>query len=57
MLGTRRAGATIAAGALALDGLIEQRRGGICIVDREGLEERTCECYRVLRELTPPPSR
>ena len=36
MLGTRRAGATIAIGSLALDGLIEQRRGGVRITDRAG---------------------
>jgi CRP-like cAMP-binding protein len=55
MLGTRRAGATVAIGALSLDGLIEQRRGGLCIIDREGLEERACECYGVVREMLLPP--
>lgn len=57
MLGTRRAGATVAAGALALDGLIEQRRGGLRITDREGLEARACECYRALHEIAPLPPR
>jgi CRP-like cAMP-binding protein len=57
MLGTRRAGATVAAGALALDGLIEQHRGGVRITDREGLEARACECYRALQEIAPLPQR
>lgn len=51
MLGTRRAGATVAIGALAADGLIEQGRGTITLRDREGLEERACECYAVVREM------
>jgi CRP-like cAMP-binding protein len=54
MVGTRRSGATIAVGALALDGSIEQNRGRIKILDREGLEMRACECYRVVREGGPP---
>jgi CRP-like cAMP-binding protein len=58
MLGTRRAGATVAVGALALDGLVDHGRGRLRILDRDGLEERTCECYRVVRDLSPPlPSR
>ena len=54
MLGVRRAGATIAAGALALDGLIQQNRGSVRIMDREGLKARACECYRVVRDVGPP---
>jgi CRP-like cAMP-binding protein len=54
MLGTRRAGATVAVGALALDGIIEQTRGSLRILDREGLEVRACECYRVVRDAAPP---
>jgi CRP-like cAMP-binding protein len=49
MLGIRRPGVTVAVGALTLDGLITHQRSSVTIVDRSGLEERTCECYRVVR--------
>ncbi len=51
MLGVRRATVTVAAGKLREEGLIEYSQGSIRIVDREGLERRSCECYRVVREL------
>jgi CRP-like cAMP-binding protein len=50
MLGSRRAGVTLAAGALKKAGFIKYTRGKITILDRPGLEEVACECYDVLRE-------
>jgi CRP-like cAMP-binding protein len=49
MLGVRREGVTEAAGHLQQAGLIEYHRGHITVLDREGLEKRTCECYAVVK--------
>ncbi len=49
MIGVRREGITEAAGSLQRDGVIEYRRGQITVLDRAALEERTCECYMVVR--------
>ena len=49
MLWIRRAGVTDVAGELQRAGLIRYMRGHLSIVDREGLEECACECYRVIR--------
>jgi CRP-like cAMP-binding protein len=48
MLGVRRTGVTEAAGKLQAAGLIDYNRGKITVLDRAQLEERVCECYRVV---------
>lgn len=45
MMGVRRAGVTEAACAAKEAGLINYHRGRIRILDREGVEARSCECY------------
>jgi CRP-like cAMP-binding protein len=60
MLGVRRAGITVAAGALQRAGLIRYERGRIEVTDRPGLESVACECYDIVRraqdQLLGPPA-
>lgn len=50
MIGVRRAGVTVAAGALSQAGLIRYSRGQINIINRHGLEDFSCECYETVRD-------
>lgn len=50
LLGVRREGVTVGAGKLQSAGLIRYGRGRISILDRKGLEQRSCECYSVMRK-------
>ncbi|MBY0409758.1 MAG: helix-turn-helix domain-containing protein, partial [Burkholderiaceae bacterium] len=50
MLGVRREGVTEAALKLQRAGLINYARGHINVLDRVGLEDRTCECYDVVKK-------
>jgi CRP-like cAMP-binding protein len=61
MLGVRRPSVTEVLHPLQGKGLIQNGRGAIRILDRQGLEALACECYRRTREeydrlLGPPPS-
>ena len=49
MLGVRREGVTEAAGNLQRAGLIHYSRGKITVIDRPGVEKRSCECYQVVK--------
>jgi len=49
MLGVQRPSVSIVTRTLQSAGLIRQRRGGIIVTDRAGLEETVCECYGKIR--------
>lgn len=50
MLGVRRSGVTVTAGALKQAGLINYRNGQMTILDRPGLEAAACECYSIVQQ-------
>jgi CRP-like cAMP-binding protein len=50
MLGVRRESVTEAAAKLQHAGYIRYRRGHIAVLDRQGLEQRSCECYAVVKK-------
>jgi CRP-like cAMP-binding protein len=50
MLGVRRAGVTVATHVLEGEELIRASRRQIKVVDRAGLEARSCGCYRIVTD-------
>ena len=48
-LGVRREGITEAAGRLQKAGLIQYSRGHIIILNKQKLEDKACECYRIIK--------
>jgi CRP-like cAMP-binding protein len=49
-LGVRRESVTETALRLQRDGLIRYMHGRITVLSRKGLEQRTCECYAVVKK-------
>jgi CRP-like cAMP-binding protein len=50
MVGARRPSITLAVQELEREGLLRYTRGRFTVTDRQGLERRCCECYRVVQE-------
>lgn len=59
LLGVRRESVTLAAARLQEAGLVRYGRGHIAVLDRKALEQRSCECYAVVKreydQLLPEP--
>jgi CRP-like cAMP-binding protein len=51
MAGSTRASVTLVAITLKSAGFIAYTRGKITIVDRAGLEDFSCECYRLVKDI------
>lgn len=49
MLGVRRASVSDVLRPLQEQGMIRANRGKVTILNRSGLEETSCECYRIIR--------
>ena len=49
MLGTRRSTISVSAGGLQRAGLIRYARGRVTIIDRQGLEALSRECYGIIK--------
>ncbi len=54
VLGVRREGVTAGALRLQRAGLIRYRRGHISVLDRSGIERRSCECYAAMTAICRP---
>lgn len=50
MVGASRPKVSVVAGELQAAGYIRYQRGRVKVLDRKGLENTSCECYRVLRK-------
>jgi len=50
LLGARRVDVTMAAKALLKVGLISYHRGRMTVINRQGLEDASCDCYRIVRD-------
>lgn len=49
MLGVRRAGVSVAMGLFQSAAIVRYSRGRVEVLDREGLERASCDCYRITR--------
>lgn len=56
MLGVRREGVTEATLKIQATGLISYTRGRVKVLDRAGLDKRSCECYDVVKVEYDPPA-
>ena len=49
MLGIRRPSVSVAAEQMQERGLISYQRGNLRVLDRDGLQDSSCECYSIIR--------